>query len=202
MGGWVTLDPESEYMQLIQPIQNMKKVLGSENFTALYQESKGGRVLAKQLADLIAEVSQEPHDRRANAFCFNYAALTGFAAAMLQPSYAKRFAHLSEDGIDRVMQAFEFKNCIMNSRYIALLKKNICRANLQIYKKSLCSTVRLSVPRPPLLRSPLLQCDPLGQYERSCRPSHRAQHQFLCYTWFAGHYGPWLRRLHPALLQH
>lgn len=120
--GWVTLDPESEYMQLIQPIQNMKKVLGSENFTALYQESKG-RVLAKQLADLIAEVSQEPHDRRANAFCFNYAALTGFAAAMLQPSYAKRFAHLSEDGIDRVMQAFAFKNCIVNARYIALLKK-------------------------------------------------------------------------------
>lgn len=120
--GWVTLDSKSEYMQMVKPIQEMKKVLGSENFTALYQESKG-RVRAKELADLIADVSQEPYDRRANAFCLNYVALAGFASAMLQPSYAKRFAQLSEDGIDRVMQSFAFKNCIVNTRYIALLKQ-------------------------------------------------------------------------------
>lgn len=119
--GWVTLDEKSEYMQRIKPVQAMKKVLGSENFTALYQESQG-RVMAKQLADLILDVSGESYDKRSNAYCFNYAALTGYAAAMLQPAYARRFSDLGEDDIDRIMSSFHFKNCNVNTCYIDLLK--------------------------------------------------------------------------------
>ncbi|MDD3997627.1 MAG: cellulase family glycosylhydrolase [Sphaerochaetaceae bacterium] len=119
--GWVTLDNDSEYMKLITPIQAMKKVLGSENFTALYAECPG-RDLAKHLSDLIADVSGEQYNKRSNAFCFNYAALTGYAAAVLQPAYARCFTGLSEDDIDRIMEAFHFKNCKINSKYVELLK--------------------------------------------------------------------------------
>lgn len=120
--GWVTLDPESEYKQIIQPVQEMKRALGAENFVAHFTPCQG-REAAKDLADLIADVSGEPYNKRSNAFGLNYAALTGYAAASLQPAYVRRFADFSKEDIKRVMQAFSFKNCIINERYITLLKR-------------------------------------------------------------------------------
>jgi len=120
--GWVTLDPESEYMRIVQPVQNMKRTLGAENFVAHFSRCPG-REAAQVLADMIADVSGEPYSRRSNAFGFNYAALTGYAAASLQPAYARRFADCSEHDIDRLMEAFSFSRCIPNDRYIEVLKR-------------------------------------------------------------------------------
>lgn len=122
--GWVTLDPESEYMQIVKPVQKMKRTLGAENFVAMYAGCPG-REKAKELADMILEISHEAYSPGSNADALNYAALTGFAAAMLQPAYARRFQGMSEEDIDRVMEAFNIKNCIVNKGYLEILKKRL-----------------------------------------------------------------------------
>ena len=120
--GWVTLDPESEYLQIVAPVQEMKRTLGAENFVAQYWDCPG-RGKARELSDLILKTAGGL-DYSANAYTFQYAALTGFAAAVLQPEYARRFAGMSEAEIDRVMQAFRLENCIRNMPYLEVLTKH------------------------------------------------------------------------------
>ncbi len=123
--GWVTLNPESDYLKIVDPVQHMKRTLGAENFVAQYQECPG-RAKSRELADLIlAESGNYDCQNAANSYTFNYAALTGYAAAMLQPAYARRFANMTETEIDNVMQAFHFKNCIVNKDYLEVLKRRL-----------------------------------------------------------------------------
>lgn len=120
--GWVSLDPESEYMQLVAPVQAMKKNLGAENFVAAYGWRSRGRELSRNLADYIVdEAGIQSWRKEANAFVMNYAVLTGFAAASLQPAYALRFKGMNEDEIERVASAFHIRNCIKNETYMELL---------------------------------------------------------------------------------
>jgi aryl-phospho-beta-D-glucosidase BglC (GH1 family) len=120
--GLVTLDPESEYMRIVEPVQEMKRKLGAENFVAQYWDSPG-RNKSRELAELILTTSQNTGlNINDTAYTFNYAALTGFAAAMLQPAYAKRFTNITKTDIERIMSAFLFENCKINTSYHELLK--------------------------------------------------------------------------------
>lgn len=122
--GWVTLDPESEYMQIVAPVQKMKKDLGAENFVAQYGYHSRGRELSRKLSDaIVEEAGIQSWRKEANAFVINYAVLTGFAAASLQPAYALRFKGMREDDLERVAGAFHISRCIKNEAYVELLKK-------------------------------------------------------------------------------
>ncbi len=123
--GWVTLDPDSEYMQIIKPIQDAKRSLGAENFVANYTGHNPGRDKSKELADLILETTGEHYNPRSNWFGLNYAALTGFAAATLQPTYAKKFRGMSETDIERILKAFQVSNCVVNEGYLAVLRNRL-----------------------------------------------------------------------------
>ena len=124
--GWVTLDPDSDYMRMVKPVQEMKRTLGAENFVAHYGPLCPGRAKSRELADLLLDGSGNSLMNHAdNGFLLNYAALTGYAAALLQPTYAKRFIHMTETEIDQVMQAFRFKNCRINNSYLEILKRRI-----------------------------------------------------------------------------
>jgi hypothetical protein len=119
--GIATLDPASEYCNILEPVQAKKRELGAENFVAQYWRSPG-REKARELSDIIHEAAMIPTLNPADtAYTFNYAALTGFAAAMLQGAYAKRFAGMDEKGIDRVLSAFAFENCVINEEYARIL---------------------------------------------------------------------------------
>ncbi|MDR0885473.1 MAG: glycoside hydrolase family 5 protein [Clostridiales Family XIII bacterium] len=120
--GLVTLNPESEYMRIVEPVQEMKRQLGAENFVAQYWDSPG-RNKTHELARLILDTAQYT-DLTVDdtAFTLNYAALTGFTAAMLQPAYAKRFANVTDADIERIMQAFAFDYCNINHAYVEILQ--------------------------------------------------------------------------------
>jgi Endoglucanase len=121
--GWVTLNKESEYLRIVEPVQEMKRKLGAENFVAQYWQCPG-RDKSRELAELILTISKNPSlNLNDTAYTFNYAALTGFAAAMLQPAYVRRFAEMTESDIDRVMSAFKLENCQVNEGYIEVLKQ-------------------------------------------------------------------------------
>ena len=127
--GWVSVDPQSEYAQRIAPVQRIKKTLGCENFVALYQPS-AGRTKSRELADLILdECGLDDVDRADNGFAFNYAALTGYAASMLQSVYAKAFRDVSKADIQRMMTAFDLKNCQENQRLLPVLKRRLAPAD-------------------------------------------------------------------------
>lgn len=125
--GLVTLSPKSEYMCIVEPVQEMKRKLGAENFVAQYWDCPG-RSQSRALADLILTTSQNTElNLNDTAYTFNYAVLTGFAAAMLQPSYAKRFANVTYKDIERIMSAFLFENCEVNHAYHEILKSALAK---------------------------------------------------------------------------
>jgi aryl-phospho-beta-D-glucosidase BglC (GH1 family) len=123
--GWVTVNPESEYGQLVAPIQQMKTQLGAENFVGWYTNPIG-KQMNRQLAQTIADVIGDPQiSPTSNVSCLSNMTLTGYAASCLQPSYCRRFKGLSKGDIDRVMASFELENCVVNQPYIEILKKNM-----------------------------------------------------------------------------
>lgn len=124
--GWVNLDPESEYMKVVEPIQKMKRNLGAENFVMVYEGASRGKQLSRVLADYILEEAGIQEWRAsANAFVMNYVVLNGYAGAALQPAYVKRFKGMSEDDLERITGAFHIRNCIKNGPFIELLKTKI-----------------------------------------------------------------------------
>ena len=121
--GWVFLDPDSEYMKIIQPVQEQKRILGAENFVADYAGVAEGRRKSRVLADYILDVMGETRiDRASNAFVMNYGVLNGYAGAMLQPAYARRFKGYGEDSLERIACAFKLENCVKNEGYLEVLK--------------------------------------------------------------------------------
>jgi endoglucanase len=123
--GWATLDPDSEYMKLVAPVQKMKGLLGAENFTGRHIFSPAKKVV-KELAALMEEVIGDSDiGHMSNNGCLAQAALTGYAAGLLEPVYAKLFKGMSEEQIDKVMQSFDIRNCKINEGYIEVLKKHL-----------------------------------------------------------------------------
>lgn len=121
--GWAMLSPESEYMQLIAPVQKMKGLLGAENFTGRFVQSPAKKAV-NELAALMEEIIGDSDiGHQSNNACLAQAALTGYAAGLLEPVYAKRFKGMSEEKIDNVMQSFRFENCKVNTGLIEVLKK-------------------------------------------------------------------------------
>lgn len=122
--GLVTLDPESEYIKLIKPIQDKKKILGCENFVALFEKCPG-REKSKELADLILQVTDLPDIKESTvSYSFDTAALNGYAAATLQISYVNLWKGMMEADIKRIMEAFRLKNCKINQPFLEILKKH------------------------------------------------------------------------------
>jgi endoglucanase len=123
--GWLTLDPDSEYMKLISPVQEKKKLLGAENFTGRFAVSPAKKEV-DSLAGLMEKIIGDPglnHDT--NNTCLSLVTLAGYAAALLQPQYAALFKDRTLEEIDRIMQCFDIKNCRVNEGLIAILKKHM-----------------------------------------------------------------------------
>lgn len=125
--GWVMLDPESDYMQIIAPVQNKKNLLGAENFTGRFTTSPA-RKAVKDLAALMEEViGDKDINHMSNNLCLAQSALTAYAAGLLEPYFAGLFKGMSEERLDDVMQAFSFKKCIVNHGLDAVLKKQFAK---------------------------------------------------------------------------
>lgn len=123
--GWVMLDPGSEYMKLIGPVQQMKALLGAENFTGRFSASPAKK-LVQELASLMRETAGDAGiSESSNNACLAQAALTGYAGGLLAPVYARLFAGMSEEKIDSIMQSFDFKNCTINTGLVEVLKKHL-----------------------------------------------------------------------------
>lgn len=122
--GLLTLNPESEYMKMIQPVQRMKGLLAAENFTAWRSECPG-KQFTHNFTKYIMSLLTKSKDYSFETFqkCVDYALLTGFAAGVLQPEYTELFKQCQREDIVRIMKSFSFGNCIINNAYLDILRK-------------------------------------------------------------------------------
>ncbi len=124
--GWVTLEPESEYMQRVAAVQRLKGLLGAENFTAWRSECPG-KMVTRDFTKYMMSLLDEAPNYTFGTFqkCMGYALLTGFAAGVLQPEYAAKFIDCSDEDIIRIMKSFSFDKCNINKPYMEILKNRL-----------------------------------------------------------------------------
>lgn len=122
--GFMTVNPDSKYMQILAPVLKAKRDLGVDNWlsTGLPGTVVGSTVC--ELADLIEKAIPGPAiDSAANRRYLAQNAIGMYAASLLQPAYARCFMGLSETQLDQVAQSFAFKNCQPRQDILKVLKK-------------------------------------------------------------------------------
>lgn len=81
--------------------------------------------LLRHHADRIEGAIGDPEiDSFANQRYLAQHTLSGYVASLMQPAFSKCFKGMSESDIDRVLQAFAFKNCQPGEETLAVLKKH------------------------------------------------------------------------------
>jgi hypothetical protein len=123
--GWVTLDPESDYLQMVNPILEMKHQLYVD-FWMGWLPSTPARDSVRSLARLTEKIIDDPEiDPAANERYMIQAVLSGYAGSLMQPAMAKVFKGLSEKELDRVLSSFAFDRCKPNEGLIEVVKKHM-----------------------------------------------------------------------------
>ncbi len=123
--GWVSLDPDSDYMQLIAPVLEAKRELEADQWMGWIPSGRAGR-LAQELATLVCEAIGDGDLRPVdNLHHFKRAALSGYAATRMQPAWAKRFRGMGEVELDRVLQSFALRNCRPRQDLIEVVQKHM-----------------------------------------------------------------------------
>ncbi len=123
--GWVTLPPESEYMQVIAPALKAKYELYSDFWMRWLPPTPAVKAV-ERLAEIIEETIGDPQiDKPANRIYLMQAALSGYVGNFLQPYYARCFQGMSENDLDRVLQSFALKNCRPNDGLVGVLQKHM-----------------------------------------------------------------------------
>lgn len=123
--GWVTLSPDSEYIKIIEPVQRMKMLLGAENFTG-WRDITPGKRMVIQMAEYMENLFEKTKiEHNTNVRCLSNAVLTGYAAQLLQVEYINLFKDYSKEDIKRILSSFNFKNCVVNTRYLEVLKRRL-----------------------------------------------------------------------------
>jgi aryl-phospho-beta-D-glucosidase BglC (GH1 family) len=123
--GIVELDPDSEYLRRLAPVLEAKRELASD-FWMRWLPSTPAKQAVRDLARLIEHTIGDPDiDPIANEKYLNQAALAGYAATLMQPTYCKRFAGLSEVEMDRLLQSFAFANCRPHAALVDVLRERL-----------------------------------------------------------------------------
>jgi endoglucanase len=125
--GWVMPKLESEYMQRIGRLLDLKRKLGTDSWAGWLPQGEVARTIDRA-AELAAEAIGNP-ELPAKEFSsyLRQAALDGFFGGFLQPIYAEAFRGLSENEIDRVLASFALENCQKNSGLLEIVKKHSAR---------------------------------------------------------------------------
>lgn len=127
--GWVTVAPDSAFMQVVKPMMEAKDLLDVDFFWGGWDPCTPPRQSLRELAryaeGVIGDATIDP---LANERYLAQAATSCYVAALMQPTYARLFQDMSEGEIDRVLRSFAFENCQVNQRLIDVVEKHTDRA--------------------------------------------------------------------------
>ncbi|MBN1814539.1 MAG: glycoside hydrolase family 5 protein [Anaerolineae bacterium] len=127
--GWVEVSPDSEYVQLVAPILEAKRLLGVDFFWGGWDPCTPARQPLRDLAHYVEEVLGDAEIEPVfNERYLAQEAMSGYVAALMQPVYANLFVGLSEDELDRVLRSFAFENCQVNQGLVDVVKRHLARS--------------------------------------------------------------------------
>ena len=123
--GWVMLKTESEYVQRVARVLELKRTLGTDSWAGWLPSSEIAKLMDRA-AEQAAEAIDDP-ELPFNEFApyLKQAALDGFFGGLLQPVYASAFKGLSETDIDRVLSSFALDQCRENTPLLGVLRKHL-----------------------------------------------------------------------------
>jgi endoglucanase len=125
--GWVMPALDSEYMQRIGRLLELKRTLGTDAWAGWLPAGEVAQLM-ERAAELAAQAIADPElPAREFAQYLKQAALDGFFGGLLQPVYAEAFRGLSETEIDRVLSSFALANCRKNGALLEIVKKHAAR---------------------------------------------------------------------------
>lgn len=123
--GWVTLDPASEYMQLVKHELEAKRLLDTDQWMGWLPETPAKKAI-RELGELVrTTIGDDEIDPEANYEFLKQAAFCCYVGNLMQFSYAKLFRGMSEDALDRVTDSFAFKNCRVNRGIVGVAQKHM-----------------------------------------------------------------------------
>jgi endoglucanase len=126
--GAVRVDPEAPYMRTIAPILRAKQALSLDMFWLPPTGRTRTQELIVELARHMAEQIGDPEiDPATNARYLAQAALGGYASALAQPAYAKCFAGMGKEELERVLGSFALTNCRPSEPLIEVLARHMAR---------------------------------------------------------------------------
>jgi endoglucanase len=126
--GAVRVDPEAPYMRTIAPILRAKQALSLDMFWLPPTGRTRTQELIVELARHMAEQIGDPEiDPATNARYLAQAALGGYASALAQPAYAKCFAGMGKEELERVLGSFALANCRPSEPLIEVLARHMAR---------------------------------------------------------------------------
>ena len=122
--GLATLAPDSPYMRTIGPVLAAKRRLHAEGWGWLAPAPMqdvmdlANRLIGEALGDpAVGSASARGH--------LGKVALCTYVAGLLQTPFARCFKGLTESQIDRTLQSFRLKNCVINEGQVAVLRKHM-----------------------------------------------------------------------------
>ncbi len=123
--GWLTVVPDSAFMQQVAPLLEAKRELGADFWMGWLPTTpvrEQVRALARSVEAALNDSSLDP---LANETYLTQATLSGYVAQLMQPTFARRFAGMTETQLDTMLSAFAFENCIPHAALITVLRARL-----------------------------------------------------------------------------
>jgi len=129
--GWASLDPDCEYLQILDHVLKAKRLLDTD-FWIEWSAPTPAKRQAASLARLIVDTIADPDLLLPEVeIYFRQAGLANFVGELLQPAYARCFLDRSEAEIDRILQSFRLENCQVHHDLIDIIQNHLTSAVAQ-----------------------------------------------------------------------
>lgn len=125
--GWVNLDPESEYMEILKPILEAKKLTSVDSWGSWLPDTKTReaiRYLARYIEAVLKDLQISPG---ANEGFLSQAALANYMGILMQRSFANCFLYRPLEDVDIILQSFALNQCVKNKGLIAMIKRRLLK---------------------------------------------------------------------------
>jgi endoglucanase len=126
--GWVMLRNDSEYVQRVARVLQLKRTLGTDSWAGWLPASDITRGIERIAEQAAAAIANPELPAQQFAHYLKQAALDGFFGGLLQPEYASAFRGLSENELDRVLASFALSQCRRNEPLLELVRKHVAAA--------------------------------------------------------------------------
>jgi len=126
--GWVMLDPESDYMQLLSKSLYAKTALNSDFWMGWLPDTTAKSIVHSLARHTVDTLGPDAGTIGEVERYMTQATMAGFIGGLMQIPYAQIFKDMSEVEIDRVLQSFAFKNCIPHAGTDAVMRKRMAQA--------------------------------------------------------------------------